>query len=108
MKKNEILRRLVDRVIIPKYPFLKLDKIDDFHLSQQNEYDVRFITKKKLDAETQTEIDTEIKNLFTMAGLDDIQKYKRDTVVTWFKAPNGKSWTFLGKPGYIHIPNEYQ
>ena len=103
MKSEEIIKKLVERVILPKYPFLKLFGIDSYNLTQLREYDVRLITKKKLDEKMQMEIDTEIKNLFTMAGLDSIERYQRNKVVTWFKAPNGKSWTFKSGPGYKHI-----
>ena len=103
MNTEEILRKLIERVILPKYPFLKLYKIDSYHLTQLTEYDVRLITKKKLDENMQMDIDTEIKNLFTMAGLDNIDRHSRNKVVTWFKAPNGKSWTFKSGPGYKHI-----
>ena len=103
MKSEEILKKLIERVILPKYPFLKLYEIDSFNLTQLKEYDVRLITKKRLDEKIQMEIDTEIKNLFTMAGLDNIEKHLRNKVVTWFRAPNGKSWTFKSSPGYKHI-----
>jgi len=103
MNPENILRQLVERVILPKYPFLKLHDIDSYNLTQYREYDVRFITRKKLDEELQMEIDTEIKNLFTMAGLDDIKKHHRNKVLTWFKTPNGKSWAFKSKLGYKHV-----
>ena len=67
------------------------------------EFDVRFITRKKLDETLQMDIDTEVKNIFRMAGLDDIEKRVRNKVAVWFKAPNGKSWVFKSKPGYEHI-----
>jgi len=103
MNTEEIIRKLVERVILPKYPFLKLYQIDSYNLTQLKEYDVRLITKKRLDEKMQMEIDTEIKNLFTMAGLDSIERFQRNKVVTWFKAPNGKSWTFKSGPDYKHI-----
>ena len=103
MSPYEIIETLVERIIIPKYPFLKIKDIDSYALTNVREYDVRLITKRKVDAETQMEIDTEVKNLFKMAGLDENEISKRNKIAVWFKTPAQKDWSFTAKPGYEHI-----
>lgn len=98
----DILKRLIERIILPKYPFLKLKDIESYYLTNFEEYDVRFITKEKIDPEIQTQIDTEVKSLFKMASLDLKKRALRDKVLVWFKTPRQKDWTFHGKPGYEH------
>ena len=98
----DILKRLIERIILPKYPFLKLKDIESFYLTNFEEYDVRFITKEKIDPEIQTQIDTEVKSLFKMASLDLKKRALRDKVLVWFKTPRQKDWTFHGKAGYEH------
>jgi hypothetical protein len=97
-----IIRKLVERVVLPKYPGLKIHDIDSYFLSQNEEYDVRFRTSKKLPAEIQVEIDKEVKTLFRMAGLEEIQsgKYKPNEIKVWFKTPNAKDWSFTSTYEY--------
>lgn len=104
MKKSpyDIIRIFVDKIIIPKYPFLKLDTIDSFALTNFREYDIRFITKKKLEPEVQMEIDNDVKDLFRMASLDEKERYLKNKIMTWFKTPREKEWSFHSKPGYEH------
>lgn len=99
----DIIKNMVERIILPKYPFLKLKDIDSFALTNLREYDVRFITKTKLEPEVQMEIDTEMKNLFKMAGLDEKERHLRNKICVWFKTPREKEWNFHSKPGYEHI-----
>lgn len=103
MSPYEVIRTMVDRIIIPKYPFLKLYDIDSYFLTNNEEYDVRFITPKKLEPEIQMEIDTEVKNLFKMAGLDEKKRYLRNKICVWFRTPRQKDWSFHSNPGYEHI-----
>ena len=105
MKKSayDIIRNLIEKIIIPKYPFLKLNDIDSYILTNWREYDVRFITPKKLGPEVQMEIDSEIKSLFKMASLDDVERHQRNKIVTWFKTPRAKEWSFHSPPNYEHI-----
>lgn len=105
MKKSpyDIIRVLIEKFILPKYPFLKIKDIDSYFLTNNREYDVRFITPKKLEPEVQMEIDTEIKNLFRMAGLDEKERYTRNKIAVWFKTPNAKDFSFHAHPGYDHI-----
>jgi hypothetical protein len=99
----DIIRSLIEKVILPKYPFLKINDIDSYNLTNVREYDVRFITPKKLDAEVQMQIDTEVKNLFKMAGLDEMEKFQRNKIATWFKTSRQKDWSFHSTPNYQHI-----
>lgn len=97
-----ILKTLIERIIIPKYPFLKLKEIDNYYLTNHTTYDVRFITPKKIDASIQQEIDTELKNLFKMAGLDEKERHTRNKLMVWFKTPREKSWSFKSQGNYEH------
>lgn len=45
--KTNVLKNLIERIIIPRFPFLKLHDIQVFPLTNFYEYDVRFITRKK-------------------------------------------------------------
>lgn len=98
----DIIRYFVEKIILPKYPFLKLESIDSFVLTNYREYDIRFKVKKKLDPNVQTEIDSDVKDLFRMASLDEKERWLRNRVKTWFKTPNSKEWSFHGRPGYEH------
>lgn len=101
----DIIRTLVEKVLIPKYPMIKIHDIDSYRLTGRREYDVRFITEKKLDSETQMEIDTELKELFRMAALDETEREARfsNIIASWFKTPREKDFSFSSKPGYKHI-----
>jgi len=105
MKKSayDIIRNLIEKIIIPKYPFLKIGDIDSYILTNFREYDVRLITPKKLEPEVQMEIDSEIKSLFKMASLDEVEKYQKNKIVTWFKTPRAEEWSFKGIGNYEHI-----
>ena len=99
----EIIQKLIERIIIPKYPFLKLKDIDSYMLTNNREYDVRFLVKQKLEPEVQQEIDSDVKNLFKMAGLNEVERYTRNKICVWFKTPRQKDWSFHAKSGYEHI-----
>lgn len=98
----DIIRIMIEKLILPKYPMIKIEDIDSYPLTNFREYDVRFITKTKLPSETQMEIDTEVKKLFAMAGLDEVEKYYRNKIACWFKTSREKDWRFHGKNGYEH------
>ena len=104
MSPYDIIRRLIETILLPKYPELKIKDIDSYTLTNNREYDVRFQVRKKLPLETQEEIDSEVKTLFRMAGLDEIEqgRYKRNKIQVWFKTPQAKDWSFHSKPGYEH------
>ena len=95
---------MIERLILPKYPTLKIKGIDSYKLTNKTEYDVYFLTKKKLSQEDQMTIDTQIKSFFKMAGLDIIEKNRtqKNNILVWFKTPKSREWTFHASPGYIH------
>lgn len=96
MTHKEILKHLITKVILPKYDFLKSFEIEEFHLTNFLEYDVRFITKKKLPVNDQVMIEKEVQSLFKMAGLDNKVKNKTQSnkVMIWFKTPREKEFYF--------------
>lgn len=98
----DIIRMFVERIILPKYPFLRLYDVDSYNLTNNRIYDVRFITKTKPEPEIQQEIDIEIKNLFKLASLDEKERYLRNKIMVWFKTPHQKDWTFHSLPNYEH------
>ena len=99
----DIIRNLIEKIILPKYPFLKLYDIDSYFLTNNREYDVRFITKTKLDSKLQEQIDTEVKSLFKMSGLDQVERHTRNKIATWFKTPRAKDFSFHASYNYDHI-----
>lgn len=98
----DIIKKFVEKIILPKYPFLKLKDIDSYALTNYREYDVRFLTSEPLESDVQMEIDTEVKTLFKMVGLDNVERYTKNKIVVWFKEPRRKEWTFKSSPGYEH------
>jgi len=56
-----------------------------------------------LEPEVKMEIDSEIKSLFKMASLDEVEKYQKNKIVTWFKTPRAEEWSFKGIGNYEHI-----
>ena len=101
----DILRTLIERIILPKYQTLSIESIDSYLLTANREYDVRFYTTKKIPPEVQEEIDTEVKTLFKMAGLDEVEngRYENNIIAVWFKRRGAKDWSFHSTPGYKHI-----
>lgn len=96
----DIIRILVEKVILPKYPFLEIADIDSFRLSNSREYDVRFHTKQKLEPTIQAEIFDDVKSLFLMAGLNEKEFIHPNKINVWFKHPRAKDYS-------IHLPNGY-
>lgn len=104
MSPYDIIKRMVESIILPKYPELKLYDIDSYPITNNREYDVRFRVRKKLPAEIQVEINEDVKSLFRMAGLDEVEtgKYKPNIIKVWFKTPNARDWSFTSPHGYKH------
>lgn len=75
---------------------MKLHDIQVFPLTNFYEYDVRFITRKKILVIEQSEIIREVKTLFKMASLDSIspKKTKENRIIIWFKSPKGKEFSY--------------
>lgn len=101
----DIIRIMIEKIILPKYPKLKIDSIDSMNFGDRREYDVRIRVPKKLSPEIQMEIDTELKKIFKMASLDVVDSGKNypNSIAVWFKTPNQKDWTFHSKQDYKHI-----
>lgn len=97
----DIIKRFIEKFILTKYPFLKIHSIDSYNLANNREYDVRFLTKKKLSPQQQMDIHKEIKNLFKMSGLNEIEKNTRNTILIWFKTPREESFSYHFPPYYI-------
>lgn len=97
----DIIRTLVESLILPKYPFLKLVDVDSYRLTNVREYDVRFHTKKKMEPSEQAEIFDEIKTLFKMAGLNEKEFIFQNKINVWFKHPRAKDFS-------IHLPDGYK
>jgi len=100
----DILKNMVEKIILPKYPTIELSDVDSLFLGSRRYYEVRFITKKELDVETQEEIDSEIKTLFKMASLDQPDRgyFNPSIIKTWFKTPRQKEYSFKSRPNYSH------
>ena len=104
MKKpnTKLLKELIERIILPKFQSLKLHEIKIYPLTNFYEYDVRFLTKKKLSVNEQAEIIREMNTLFKMAALDSISpnKTEKDKIIVWFKTPKAKEFSFsANQPG---------
>lgn len=95
---------MIERLIIPQYPSVKIHTIDSYKLTNHTEYDVYLLTKNKLPIEDQMRIDSEVKNFFKMAGLDKVgeKKTQKDNILVWFKTPRAKEWSFHGSSDYKH------
>lgn len=102
MNSTEVISKLIEKLIIPQYPFLKLWGIETYIISKNREYMVRFITKKKLDVDIQMKIDSEVKSIFRMTGLDDTEGTTKNKITSWFKYTGGKYWSFTRKDEYEH------
>lgn len=99
----DIIRMMIERIIIPKYPFLKKFEVDSMRFTKRREYDVRFHVKEKPSPEIQTEVDEEILSLFKLASLDERENNStaRNTIYTWYKTPNSKDWSFKSTSDYL-------
>ena len=104
MSPYDIIKRMVESIILPKYPELKFHDIDSYPTPHSREYSLRFRTRKKLPAEVQVQINEDVKSLFKMAGLDEAEnvKYRPNTIKVWFKTPNAKDWSFTSPHDYKH------
>lgn len=104
MSPHQIIRRLVETLILPNYPALEIDNIDSYSLVGRKIYGVYFKVKKKLPLELHEKIDTEIKTLFKMAGLEEVEQegHWESKIQSWFKTPREKGWRFHSGPSYEH------
>ena len=100
----DIIRHLVEKLVLPKHPTVTLSEVDSLFWGGRRVYDVRFLTKKELDSEIQEEIDTEIKTIFKMTSLDQIESSNgnRNIIRAWFKTPRQHNYNFTAGPNYSH------
>lgn len=100
----DILQHMVEKIILPKYPTIRLSDVDSLFFAGRRYYDVRFITKKELDSEIQEEIDSELKTIFKMASLDQPDGFNNypNVIRAWFKTPRQKNYSFTAGPNYSH------
>lgn len=81
----EILRVLVEKVILTKYPFLEIESIDSELNNRKRIYNITFLTTKPMDLPLEYEIYIETKRLFKMAAIDTGTDYKPSEIEVWFK-----------------------
>lgn len=103
-KYYNIIRTLLERFILPKYPFLKLKEIDSYVFSFRGDHNIqfsiRFIVPKKIPMDIQEEIDTEVQSLFKLSNLDKIDENTTGEINIWFKTPREKEFSFHFSPEY--------
>lgn len=81
-KREDILKKVIDKVIIPHYPDVKKIWVWSDYYRGVRRYNVNIITN---GIPLGTKIDDEIKSLFKMCGLDAKNRYfGSDYVVTYF------------------------
>ena len=105
---SEVLRKLIERVILPKYN--KLSHIEDIEVIASDfrgdSYFVNIVTNECLSTEEMMEIDTEVKTLFKMASLTNVSdnpfNIGGNKVMLFFDCGDGKGFVFSSKYGYIH------
>lgn len=102
----QVIKRIVNLIILPEYPELKFDKIEDTTSSHRRnrkiEFAVYFKSKKNLTSEEQMEIDTELKSAFQMAGFYQRNPEQDVRILAWFKLPNEKNYSFWPSLDYRH------
>lgn len=105
---SEVLIKLIERVILPKYN--KLSHIENIVVSTSSfrgdSYFVYIVTNECLSTEEMMEIDTEAKTLFKMASLPNVSdnpfNVGGNKVMLFFDCGDGEGFVFSSKYGYIH------
>ena len=88
-----IIRRLIDAIIIPKYPQIEsIGYVDSDNLAGVRMYSVGLIMKDYIEPNIQTEIHDEIQNLFMMSSLDKDSGFKKDFIMTYFDFQDGEGY----------------
>lgn len=85
MSPYDILKVLVEKVILPKYPFLEIESIDSEINSRTRVYNITFLTSKPMDLPLEYEVYQQTKRLFKMAAIDSGMNYKPSEIDVWFK-----------------------
>ena len=100
----EKIERVVNKIIMPKYPELTDVKVSDLFEGSEfphflgTRYVVEFITSECLDSSIMVEIDSEIKSLFTMMSAGD----KSPKISCFFDCEDGEGYIFNAPYGYNH------
>ena len=90
---------MIEKVILPKYDFLVVDRILESFTNHKSTYDVYFSSEELPSLHTQYKILSEVKRLFKMSGLDEPKNKftNKQKVNTWFKDET--------MDGYFPAPN---
>jgi capsule polysaccharide export protein KpsC/LpsZ len=102
MKENTIdnikhtLIKLIDKIILKKYPELTLDYIRDYGFRGYTAFDVNFLTPEKLHHTIQRDIHDNILELFKATSLnyDENGNPNANSVNTFFKTKGEDQFTF--------------
>jgi capsule polysaccharide export protein KpsC/LpsZ len=102
-KIKDILTRLINKIILKKYPELTLDYIRDYGFrgyfisKEYTAFDVNFLTPEKLHHTIQRDIHDNILELFKAASLnyDEDVDPNANSVNTFFKTKGEDQFTFI-------------
>ena len=110
----EKLKRVIDRLIMPKYSELVDVTVSDLfegytqfkHQSHLlgTTYSVEFTTNRCLDMKEMVEIDTEVKTIFKLMSPENLNPFsvKEPKVSCYFDCGDGEGFTFHAPYGYKH------
>ena len=89
----DIIRRLIEAIIIPKYPEIEsIGYVDSDNLGGVRMYSVGLIMRDYVEPTLQTKIHEEMQNLFMMASLDKDNGFKKDFIMTYFDFQDGEGY----------------
>jgi capsule polysaccharide export protein KpsC/LpsZ len=96
-KIKDILTRLINKIILKKYPELTLDYIRDYGFRGYTAFDVNFLTPEKLHHTIQRDIHNNILELFKAASLNygANGNPNANSVNTFFKTKGEDEFTFI-------------
>ena len=83
-KKEELLKRMIESIIIPKYPDIEDVSIESMFFRGMRRYGVLVLVKDTTLYSIQKKISDEIETLFKMASLNENQINGRDYVDVLF------------------------
>jgi hypothetical protein len=83
-KKEELLKRMIESIIIPKYPDIEDVSIESMFFRGMRRYGVLVLVKDTTLYSIQKKISDEIETLFKMASLNEKQINGRDYVDVLF------------------------
>jgi hypothetical protein len=95
-KNKEILTKLINKIILKRYPELTLDDISPFAFRGYTIFEVMFLTSEILPSKVQNKILNDIDDLFIAAGLNDDENGSpnANSIGVYFKAPGEDEFTF--------------